>query len=105
MLVQALNITVDASNVPQRYSITVLEICKLYPRQLIFFFKAELTATSFMQREKLPAIVTYFTVNCTNTAAFVAMPPHSPPTPPQLLEGGNTMSQLPHLLEGRETSP
>jgi len=62
-----LNVTVDASNVPTRYSVTVLEVCKLYPRQLIFFFRAALTATSLMQRETLPVINTYFTVDCSST--------------------------------------
>lgn len=64
---QVLHVTVDASNVPERYTTTVLAMCQLYPRKLIFFFKAQLFATYMMQREALPLINTYFTVDCVDT--------------------------------------
>lgn len=39
---QVLEVTVDASNVPGEYALTILSECAAFPRRLVFFLKGSL---------------------------------------------------------------
>lgn len=54
----------DASGVPVEYGLTIIQMCMLYPRKLMFICKADLTVKTWVAEYELPTIDTYFMVNC-----------------------------------------
>lgn len=54
----------DASGVPVEYGLTIIQMCMLYPRKLMFICKADLTVRTWVAEYSLPTIDTYFMVNC-----------------------------------------
>lgn len=43
--IQVLEVTVDASNVPGEYALTILSECAAFPRRLVFFLKGSLSVS------------------------------------------------------------
>jgi hypothetical protein len=79
----------DASGVPVEYGLTIIQICMLYPRKLMFICKADLTVKTWVAEYQLPTIDTYFMVNCydQDTALERGTPPLDPVcTEPPLAE-------------------
>lgn len=69
----------DASGVPVEYGLTIIQICMLYPRKLMFICKADLTVKTWVAKYELPTIDTYFMVNCYDQDALTAnQPPLDP---------------------------
>ena len=64
----------DASGVPSDYRSTIVHMCMLYPRKLMFVCRADLTATTWLGTTHLPTIDTYFTVDCFDPSGH-----HGPP--------------------------
>jgi hypothetical protein len=72
--VQELHFCMDASGVPVEYGLTIIQICMLYPRKLMFICKADLTVDTWLAEYKLPTIDTYFMVECYDQD--IPMEPH-----------------------------
>lgn len=70
--VQELHFCMDASGVPLAYGLTIIQICMLYPRKLMFICKADLTVKTWVAEYQLPTIDTYFMVNCYDQDAVSA---------------------------------
>ena len=51
----AVQVVVDASNVPERYAVTILSECAAFPRRLVFFLKGYITVAPVL----LPARTTH----------------------------------------------
>lgn len=62
----------DASGVPVEYGLTIIQICMLYPRKLMFICKADLRVKTWVAEYELPTIDTYFMVNCYDQAVLAA---------------------------------
>lgn len=54
----------DASGVPVDYALTIIQICMLYPRKLMFTTLADIHVSTWLSKTKLPSIDTYFMVDC-----------------------------------------
>lgn len=54
----------DASGVPLDYALTIIQICMLYPRKLMFTTLADIRVATWISKTKLPSIDTYFMVDC-----------------------------------------
>jgi hypothetical protein len=78
--VQELHFCMDASGVPVEYGLTIIQICMLYPRKLMFICKADLTVKTWVAEYELPTIDTYFMVNCydQDTVSATQTPPLEP---------------------------
>lgn len=63
---ETLEVTVDASNVPNEYALTILSECAAFPRRLIFFLKGALTARYLWTTQLLSPVDTYFMIDCVN---------------------------------------
>ncbi|BDA49528.1 probable transmembrane protein 106B at N-terminal half [Coccomyxa sp. Obi] len=72
-----LEVTVDASNVPGEYALTILSECAAFPRRLVFFLKGSLWVRDFFQKVDLAPIDTYFMIDCVN-GGKVPGPPVDP---------------------------
>ncbi|KAF8065615.1 tmem106b [Scenedesmus sp. PABB004] len=59
-----LELKVDASNLPRKYTAVVYTHCFNFPRRLIFFFAGDFTATYLGVTSSLPKIDTYFMLDC-----------------------------------------
>jgi hypothetical protein len=55
---------VDASGVPVDYALAIVQMCMLYPRKLMFTTLAHIKVATWLSKTTLPAIDTYFMVNC-----------------------------------------
>lgn len=54
----------DASGVPVDYALTIIQMCMLYPRKLMFTTLAHIRVATWLSKMTLPAIDTYFMVDC-----------------------------------------
>lgn len=60
---------IDASQVGDDYTLTILEQCSLFPRKLIFLLRGSFNSTYLLGKERtLPPIDTYFIINCHKTS-------------------------------------
>lgn len=69
----SLDVVVDASNVPNRYAVTILSECAAFPRRLVFFLKGHLTATGGLWGGSMGQIDidTYLMIKCFNSGEDV----------------------------------
>eukprot|EP00892_Ulva_mutabilis_P002270 jgi/Ulvmu1/12043/UM083_0056.1 len=61
---QELHQCMDASGVPVDYALTIIQMCMLYPRKLMFTTLAHIRVATWLSKTTLPAIDTYFMVDC-----------------------------------------
>jgi hypothetical protein len=64
-----LDVSVDASNLPRKYTQVVYSHCFNWPRKLIFFLRGQFTVTYLGAPFHLPSVDTYFVLDCSKAAA------------------------------------
>lgn len=71
---QELHFCMDASGVSTEYGLTIIQMCMLYPRKLIFICKADLKVKTWVGAQyDLPTIDTYFMVDCYEQEGLAAL--------------------------------
>lgn len=79
---QVLSMTVDASNLPRRYTRVVYDQCFAFPRMLVFFLLGTFQTTYLGYTTTLPSVDTYFLLDCSG-AQDLADNTHRPSALPQ----------------------
>eukprot|EP00879_Flechtneria_rotunda_P026473 GHRR01028228.1.p1 GENE.GHRR01028228.1~~GHRR01028228.1.p1 ORF type:complete len:227 (+),score=75.36 GHRR01028228.1:747-1427(+) len=99
---QTLSVTVDASNLPRKYTAVVYTQCFNFPRQLIFFLLGTFKASYLGYETQLPKIDTYFMLDCSGASNSYdgsnGMPPVAVAAPLQL------QRQHSHVSNGQQPS-